>query len=99
MGPHRPHIEPITYHCALHKHTDPPHLYREWVGLYLSICLFFVVLVLCLSVILQPYMVAEAYWFWKMHHHLPLTRHEIHLGSPKPTDVPPPEGPDRPPPG
>ena len=68
------------------------------MGLYLPICLFFVVLVLCLPMILQPYMVAEAYWLYQMHH-LPLIRREIHLGSPKPTDVPPPEGPDRPPPG
>ena len=66
--------------------------------MYLIALLFFSCAhLLCLKPILQPYMVAEAYWFWKMHH-LPLIRPEIYLRSPKPIDAPPPEGPDRPPP-
>ena len=97
IGPHRPHIEPISYHCVLHLHTEPPSLQGVRGLVSNTLPIFWCYAFLCLNLILQPYMVAEAYWFWKMHHSL-LTRPEIHLGSPKPTDVPPPEGPDRPPP-
>ena len=48
------------------------------MGLYLLLCLFFVVpRFLCLNLVLQPYMVAEAYWFWILHRLL-LIRPEIH---------------------
>ena len=68
------------------------------MGLYLLLCLFFWCLaILCLNLILQTYMVAEAYSFW-IPHRLLLIHPEIHLGYLKPTDARPPEGPDRPPP-
>ena len=55
IGPHQPHIEPISYHCVLHLHMDPPSLQRVRGLVSTTLPFFLCYAFLCLNLILQPY--------------------------------------------